>query len=146
MSEDHKTLRSYADSLPDGPEKAEALEALAQIKRIEDRGAELQEQLNEIHARSLGSSKGDRIGCFTFFCVLAYFLVGGLYRGRFPNFFIKKVPYTYWSEEPFIFGFIAVFVGVLALVLLGIALGFRRIGRRPTIASTRRARTHARDA
>jgi len=148
MNMDRGDLESYAESLPDGPEKTEAPEAVARIKHVQARTAELEKEMKSIRGGGLGSSKGDRIGCFLFSLPLAYLLISGLYHGRFPNFFHKRIKYTYWSEEPYIFSFIAVFLGAAGLVLLGIALGFGRtwIGRRPTIASTRRAKTHARDA
>lgn len=119
-------FKAYVDSLPDGPEKAEALKALAQIRQLD----EVEEESSRAHTNALGYSHIDRIGFFVFFCILAGFLINGLYRGRFPNFFIKQAPYTYWSNEPYIFGFIAVFLGALALIFLGIALGIKRIGRR----------------
>ena len=141
-------MSPYAQSLPDGPEKTEALEAVARIKQLQARGAELEKQMQTIRESGAGSSQGDRIGCFLLSLPLAYLLISGLYRGRFPNFFHKHIQYTYWSEEPYIFLFIALFLGAAASILLGIALGFgwTWIGRRPTIASTRRAKTHARDA
>jgi hypothetical protein len=148
MNMDRGDFESCAESLPDGRERTEALEAVARIKQLQAREVEQEKEMEAIHQSGVGSSKGDRTGCFLFFLPLAYLLVSGLYRGRFPNFFHKHIQYTYWSEEPYIFAFMALFLGAAASILLGIALGFGRtwIGRRPTIASTRRAKTHARDA
>jgi hypothetical protein len=131
MKSERDSIASDVEDLADGPDKEALREAIGQLDQVEKEIKRL-----DAKERGLSSKPLDRIFSILCICGLSYFFVAGIYHGRFINFFGKQMQYAYREDEPYIFWFIAIFVGALALVFLCLALGITRIGG-PTSRSTR---------
>jgi len=126
MKSERESLRNDVEHLADGPDKEAMLKPVAQLDRLDREAAQLEPK---VRSTGLGSTVPERIFSALCFCALGYLLGVGIYHGRFPNFFVKRMPYVYWEDDPYVFSFIAVFLGVAALVFLCLALGIARVGR-----------------